>query len=91
MDGFDWDDANRDHLRRHGVEPEDAEDALQDPDALAVEAYNAPTEKRWATLGATESGRLLFVLFTTRRKLFRVIMARDAKPTEKRRYRKANA
>ena len=42
-------------------------------------------ERRWAVLGATEAGRILFVVFTQRSRLVRVITARDAR---KRRYRR---
>ncbi len=90
VEGFDWDDANVDHVRRHGVEPDEAADALADPNALAVDATNSATEKRWAALGATEPGRLLFVVFTRRDDLIRIITSRDAKPRETRRYKKSS-
>lgn len=88
MEEFCWDEYNAEHVRRHGVEPLEAEDALRDPDALAVEASNSGNEQRWATLGETENGRLLFVVFTRRRKKFRVITARPPKQREAQRYRR---
>lgn len=83
---FDWDNGNVDHVRVHGIEPEEAEEALLDPRALGVGAYTARGERRQGALGSTESGRVLVVIFTERRGRPRVITARDASVTEKRRY-----
>ena len=83
---FDWDDSNVDHVRAHGIEPEEAEDAILDPGALGVGAYNARGERRQGALGSTESGRVLLVVFTVRHGRPRLITARDATTTEKRRY-----
>ncbi|HUX87513.1 MAG TPA: BrnT family toxin [Chloroflexota bacterium] len=83
---FDWDDGNVDHVRDHGIEPEEAEEALLDPRALGVGVYNVRGEQRQGALGSTENGRILFVVFTERHRQPRVITARDATTTEKRRY-----
>jgi hypothetical protein len=39
---FDWDDANIRHIAAHGVEPEEAEEALTDPRRVPGTAYNVP-------------------------------------------------
>ena len=90
QDEFDWDEANTGHLARHGVEQWEAEEALLDPGRIGspASAYNVSGESRWAALGATESGRVLFVVFTRRREKVRVVTARDAEVREKRRYRR---
>lgn len=85
---FDWDDANRQHIANHDVEPEEAEEALLDPRRVGAAAYNVGDERRWAYLGATELGRVLFIVFTRRSGLVRVVTARDAGTTELRRYRR---
>jgi uncharacterized protein len=85
---FDWDGHNSSHLRRNGVEPEEAEDAALDPGGLGAPAYDVGREKRSALLGATESGRVLFVVYTTRRGLILIVTARDATRRERRRYRR---
>jgi uncharacterized DUF497 family protein len=82
---FDWDEANTAHIARHGVRPEEA---LTDPRRLVLKTRSQRGEERWAALGATEGGRILFALFTRRRGRVRVITARDATPGEKRRYRR---
>jgi uncharacterized DUF497 family protein len=56
---FDWDEANERHLARHGVAPEEAEEALTDPRRLGASAYAIEGEQRWAFLGATTDGRVL--------------------------------
>jgi uncharacterized DUF497 family protein len=83
---FDWDENNVEHVRRHGLEPADVEDAVLDRSRLPVDAHNAG-ERRWALLGATDSGRVLFVVFTMRAGAVRVVTARDAIAGEKARYR----
>ncbi len=84
---FAWDEHNIEHIARHGVGPGEAEEALVDPRRIIVPAYSVATERRQAVLGATEVGRVLFVVFTRRRGLIRVITARDASARAKRRYR----
>jgi uncharacterized DUF497 family protein len=84
---FEWDDANREHVEANGVAVEEVEDALLDSGRVGTGAYNVGRERRWAALGRTEAGRLLFVVFTRRGSNVRVITARDAAPRERRRYR----
>ncbi len=84
---FEWNQANRSHVRQHLVEPAEAEDALLDRARVGARAYRVRGEQRWFSLGATEDGRVLFVVFTRRRSKIRIITARDATPREKRRYR----
>ena len=87
---FDWDDANVDHIAQHQVRPEEAEEALSDPRRIGATAHhdNDRVEPRRAVLGATIDGRLLFVVYTIRLKKLRVVAARDATATERRRYRR---
>jgi uncharacterized DUF497 family protein len=70
------------------VEPDEAEEALLDPQRIGAAAYNVGQERRWAYLGATELGRILFVVFTRRGGRIHVITARDAERAERRRYRR---
>jgi uncharacterized DUF497 family protein len=69
------------------VDPEEAEDAILDPHAVSMPAYNVGREGRYALVGRVDdSGRYLFVVYTHRRTKIRVITARDATDREKRRY-----
>ena len=85
---FEWNDANIEHIARHGVEPEEAEEAMTDPKRVGVAAYNTPFEKRRAFVGKTYGGRILFVMFMKRGSMFRIGMARDATQREKAKYRR---
>ena len=83
---FEWDDANEAHIARHGVSPEEVEEALLDRRRIGVPAYAVERETRWAAIGSTEQGRILCVVFTRRAERVRVITARDATSAETRRY-----
>jgi uncharacterized DUF497 family protein len=85
---FEWDEDNTDHIARHGVEPWEAEEAILDTGGVGTAAYDVRGETRWAVLGATEAGRVLFVVLTERAGRVRVVTARDAEGKEKRRYRR---
>lgn len=86
---FDWNDDNTDHIRnRHGIEPEEAEQAVLDPRRIGLGAYNTAGEKRRGLAGATEAGRIVTVIFTARSGLIHVVTARDSTDSEKRRYRR---
>lgn len=83
---FDWDD-NVDHIADHDLDPDEVEDALLDAGRIGVPTYSVGNERRWAALGATAAGRIVFVVFTRRHGLIRVVTARDATAREQRRYR----
>lgn len=63
---FDWDAGNEDHVLAHEVSPAEAEEALLDPEGLQADARNAPDERRFAFIGSTEEGRVLFVVYAER-------------------------
>ena len=85
---FDWDEEIEDHIAEHGVTPEEAEDALLDPHRIPDVAYSTSTERRHAIIGATQAGRILFVVFTLRRGRIRVVTAFPAPRRARLRYRR---
>ena len=85
---FEWDDANVDHIARHGVTTDEAEEALLDPRRVGIPAVRVGSERRRATLGRTEEVRYLVVVYATRHGKVRVVTARDAARSERRRYGK---
>jgi uncharacterized DUF497 family protein len=85
---LEWDEHNVGHISRHGVESWEAEEAMLDAGRIGVPAYNSGGELRRASLGATEAGRILFLVFARRERKIRVVTARDAEEKEKRRYRR---
>jgi uncharacterized protein len=74
---FDWDAANLDHIARHDVTQEEAEQAiLGDPlDAELQSADGSGGEERLLQLGETAKGRILQLLTTWRSGRVRVISA----------------
>src|SRR5580658_2252383 len=77
--GFDWDESNTvKNWERHRVTPEEAEDVFfHEPLVVRSDVGHSSREKRYQALGSTSRGRLLFVAYTIRRKLIRVISVRD--------------
>lgn len=86
--GFDWDDANTDkHWDRHQVTAEEAEDVFfHEPLVVRSDVRHSKREKRYYALGLTGAGPRLFVVFTVRRGLIRVISARDMNRNETESY-----
>jgi hypothetical protein len=82
--GFDWDDANADkNWERHRVTPGEAEDVFfHEPLVIRGDLRHSKREKRYYALGQTAAARRLFVVFTLRRTLIRVISARDMNRNE---------
>jgi uncharacterized DUF497 family protein len=76
--GFDWDEWNsRKIWERHGVVPSECEQVMLNRPAVVVDdAAHSQQELRYYALGKTDLGRRLFVVFTVRRDLIRVISAR---------------
>ncbi len=64
--GFDWDQDNRTHCRKHGVSIAEIEALLRDDPRVASDLKHAHFEDRLIAVGRTEKGRPLFVAFTIR-------------------------
>ena len=89
--GFDWDEENSNkNWERHSVTPEEAEDVFfHEPLVVRSDTrHSRKTEKRYYALGQTTAGRRLFVAFTIRRQLIRVISVRDMNRNEMAAYTK---
>jgi uncharacterized DUF497 family protein len=82
--GFDWDEANTaKNWERHQVTTEEAEDVFfNDPLVVRSDLHYSKREKRYYALGQTRASRRLFVAFTIRRKLIRVISVRNMNRNE---------
>jgi uncharacterized DUF497 family protein len=85
--GFDWDAANaHKNWETHRVTPEEAEDVFfNEPLVVRGDVRHSKQEKRYA-LGQTGGGRYLFVAFTIRDSLLRVISVRDMNRREREAY-----
>ena len=77
--GFDWDQANVEkNWESHRVTFWEAEEVFfNEPLLVRPDATHSKREVRHMALGTTDAGRLLFISFTVRRHLIRVISARE--------------
>jgi uncharacterized DUF497 family protein len=88
--GFDWDERNLDKsYQKHGISPEESEEVFLDENLKVLPDFkHSQKEKRLIALGKTFKGKILFVVFTIRRKKIRVISARSANKKERKYYEK---
>ncbi len=84
---FAWDSANTEHIARHDVTPEEAEQVIQN-DPLDAPAVIRNGEPRIVHLGRTDAGRVLVVVVTDRIGMYRVVTARPANKKERAFYSK---
>lgn len=66
LDGFDWDDGNTEHCRRHGVALAEIESLFLGTPLVGPDPYPPSRERRHRAVGKTPEGRFLFVVFTWR-------------------------
>ena len=78
LEGFEWDANNR--------QAEAEQVLLNRPVVFAPDLKHSRAEARFFTLGRSDSGRHLAIVFTTRGRLVRVISARPMSRAERRAY-----
>ena len=82
---FEWDKAKRkDNNKKHGIDFARARRVFLDPDALVMEASHK-SEERLLIVGRMEA-LLITVVFTMRGQRIRIISARHARRSERKRY-----
>jgi len=88
---FVWDKAKAEkNLTKHGVSFEQACEVFFDPFYHMRDASQGQ-EQRWALIGYTNSGRLLYVITVEKHEhAWRIISARPATKQERRGYEKEN-
>lgn len=86
--GFDWDDSNIfKNWEKHNVSPVECEQVFFNlPIIIKQDIEHSKDEARYFILGQTDSHRGLFIVFTVRNNLIRIISARDMTKKEKRVY-----
>jgi uncharacterized protein len=90
-DDFEWDQAKASaNLAKHGVSFEQARQAFNDPFAIDfIDDREDYGEDRLILFGMVEN-RLLVVAHTLRGDKVRIISAREAEPSERRKYHEEN-
>lgn len=91
--GFDWDEGNLEkNWERHRVPFWEAEEVFfNEPLVVKPDRRHSVSERRYLALGHTDSGRRLFISFTVRGSLVRVISARDMTRRELQTYEQSKA
>jgi hypothetical protein len=85
--GFQWDKDNIEkNWLKHKVSPVECEQVFFNKALFAVDEKHSQREKRYYVLGLTDERRSLFVAFTIRRNLIRVISARNMSKKERKIY-----
>ncbi|HZY31738.1 MAG TPA: BrnT family toxin [Candidatus Methylomirabilis sp.] len=89
--GFQWDEGNAEkNWIKHRVSRVEIEQAFFNrPLVVAEGGKGSDREHRYYTLGQTDEGRRLFIVFTIRDDLVRVISARNMNRRERRAYEHA--
>lgn len=82
---LDWDEANTEHIARHGLTPADVQHALEHG-TVAFDYQDDSGEERFGEIGMTSRGRILYIVTTMRGEVPRVATAFDADEKMKRAY-----
>ncbi len=87
-EGFEWDEGNiLKSWERHKVTASECEQIFfNKPLIAAQDIEHSQKELLYFALGHTDAGRHLFIVFTLRKNLIRVISARDMNRKERRLY-----
>ena len=85
---FEWDEEKaKANLQNHKVSFEEAETVFDDPLAVTIpDPDHSKSERRFIDIGESEDGRILAVSYVQRRRATRLISARRATRSERRKY-----
>ena len=88
FEGFQWDSGNSDkNLDKHKVSNAECEQVFFNQPIIVVDdTKHSEDENRLYLLGRTDQDRFLFVVFTIRKNLIRIISARDMNKKEREIY-----
>jgi uncharacterized DUF497 family protein len=89
---FDWDAGNEQkNWIKHNVSAKEAEEPFFTDEQLILEDIRHSTkhEERYILIGKSKQDRMLFIVYTLRKKKIRIISARDADRKEVLLYEKA--
>lgn len=81
---FQWDSGNDSkNWTKHGVTKQEAEEVFFDREKkIAKDAIHSSKEQRFVLIGKTKEKRSLYIVFTIRNDILRVISARDLNKKE---------
>jgi uncharacterized DUF497 family protein len=86
---FEWDMGNIDHIAKHKVKPQEAEEVFFDKKSqVSRDIRHSKSEDRFIIIGKTKKNRLLYQVFTFRGNKMRIISSRDLNKKEVKLYEK---
>ncbi len=88
--GFQWDKGNslKSWLKHRVTEGEAEQVFFNEPLLLSEDEVHSQQESRFRALGHTDGEKYLFIVFTVRKDLIRIISARDMNKKEREAYEK---
>ena len=91
--GFQWDQGNslKNWLKHRVSEGESEQVFFNEPLLLLTDEKHSQEENRFCLMGRTDQERYLFIVFTVRKNLIRIISARDMHKKERGAYEKLKA
>jgi uncharacterized DUF497 family protein len=91
---FDWDQGNWNKCQKHGVSIAEIETVFRGQPLVAPDVFHSAAETRFVAIGRNAGGRLVFLIFTMRRRdgeeLIPPVSARYMREKELRRYAKGS-
>lgn len=86
---FEWDKGNQSKsLEKHGITNQEAEETFFGEKLITPDQHHSKIEQRFDMLGQTNSGKILYIVFTIRKQQVRIISARNADKKEREIYGK---
>lgn len=84
IEGFEWDEGNLEHIKKHKVNYRECEQVFfNKPLLIREDEKHSELEKRFHALGITDKKRFIFVTFTVRKNKIRSISARNQNRKER--------
>lgn len=85
---FEWNDGNRGkNFKKHGITDAESEEAFFDSAKKILKDHlHSGRERRYILFGKTKSGKVLFIVFTTRENKIRIISSRRLNKKERKLY-----
>ena len=89
---FEWDDIKSvRNLKKHSVSFDEAKTVFNDPLArITDDKGHSILEKRWQIIGLSINNRIIITAYAEKNDRIRIISARKAEPSERRKYEKYN-
>jgi uncharacterized protein len=88
IEGFEWDEGNLKHIKKHKVQAEECEEIFFNKPLIINKdkEHSTKSERRFRVYGITNKERCLSLIYTIRNKKIRVIACRDQSRKERKEF-----